>query len=53
MWVSECDIAYEFADGSVAYDDIPDPLPFDINADIIDINAPFPEILFDFVQCKL
>ena len=25
------------ADGSVAYDDIPDPLPFDINADIIDI----------------
>ena len=33
----KCDIAYEFADGSVAYDDIPDPLPFDINADIIDI----------------
>ena len=26
-----CDIAYEFKDGSVAYDDIPDPLPFDIN----------------------
>ena len=25
----KCDIAYEFADGSVAYDDIPDPLPFD------------------------
>ena len=23
----KCDIAYEFADGSVAYDDIPDPLP--------------------------
>ena len=33
----KCDIAYEFADGSVAYDDIPDPLPFDINADPIDI----------------
>ena len=33
----KCDIAYEFKDGSVAYDDIPDPLPFDINADIIDI----------------
>ena len=31
------DIAYEFKDGSVAYDDIPDPLPFDINADPIDI----------------
>ena len=26
----KCDIAYEFKDGSVAYDDIPDPLPFDI-----------------------
>ena len=34
-----CDIAYEFKDGSVAYDDIPDPLPFDINADPIDIPA--------------
>ena len=33
----KCDIAYEFADGSVAYDDIPDPLPFDINAPVIDI----------------
>ena len=33
----KCDIAYEFKDGSVAYDDIPDPLPFDINADTIDI----------------
>ena len=32
-----CDIAYEFKDGSVAYDDIPDPLPFDINAPVIDI----------------
>ena len=32
-----CDIAYEFADGSVAYDDIPDPLPFDVNAPVIDI----------------
>ena len=33
-----CDIAYEFADGSVAYDDIPDPLPFDVNADVIEIQ---------------
>ena len=29
---------YEFKDGSsAAYDDIPDPLPFDINAPVIDI----------------
>mgnify|MGYP000924709729 CR=1 FL=1 len=34
----KCDIAYEFADGSVAYDDIPDPLPFDVNAPVIDIH---------------
>ena len=34
----KCDIAYEFADGSVAYDDIPDPLPFDLNAPIIEIQ---------------
>ncbi|MBQ8648358.1 MAG: outer membrane insertion C- signal [Oscillospiraceae bacterium] len=33
-----CDIAYEYADGSVAYDDIPDPLPFDIEAPVIDIK---------------
>lgn len=30
-----CDIAYEYADGSVAYDDIPDELPFDISGDEI------------------
>jgi len=36
-----CDIAYEFKDGSVAYDDIPDPLPFDINAPIIEIPEEF------------
>lgn len=34
----KCDIAYEFADGSVAYDDIPDPLPFDVNAPVIELN---------------
>ena len=34
----KCDIAYEFADGSVAYDDIPDPLPFDLNAPIVEIG---------------
>ncbi len=32
-----CDIAYEYLDGSVVYDDIPDPLPFDINAPVIEI----------------
>lgn len=36
-----CDIAYEFKDGSVAYDDIPDPLPFDVNAPVIEIPAEF------------
>ncbi len=33
-----CNIAYEREDGSVVYDDIKDPLPFDINADIIEIQ---------------
>lgn len=33
-----CDIAYEYADGSVAYDQLPDELPFDINADVIEIG---------------
>ncbi len=33
-----CEIAYERKDGQVKYDDIEDPLPFDINADIIEIN---------------
>ncbi len=33
-----CDIAYEYGDGSVEYDQIPDELPFDINADVIDIG---------------
>lgn len=32
-----CDIAYEYADGTVEYDDIEDPLPFDIEAPVIDI----------------
>ena len=36
-----CDIAYEFKDGSVAYDDIPDPLPFDVNAPVIEIPEEF------------
>ena len=31
------DIAYEFTDGKVEYDDIEDPLPFDVNAPIIEI----------------
>jgi uncharacterized membrane protein YcgQ (UPF0703/DUF1980 family) len=31
------DIAYEYADGKVEYDDIEDPLPFDINAPVIQI----------------
>ena len=33
-----CDIAYEAEDGSVEYDEIEDPLPFDLNADIIEIK---------------
>jgi len=32
------DIMYEFTDGSTAYDDLEDPLPFDINAPIIYIK---------------
>lgn len=32
-----CDIAYEYADGSVEYDDIPDPLPYDLQAEVVDI----------------
>ena len=31
------DIAYEFSEDRVEYDDIEDPLPFDIEADVIDI----------------
>ena len=32
------DIAYEFSEDRVEYDDIEDPLPFDIEADVIDID---------------
>lgn len=32
------DIAYESADGAVVYDDIEDPLPFDIDAPVIEIG---------------
>ena len=32
------DIAYEYADGGVEYDDIEDPLPFDKNAPVIEIS---------------
>ena len=32
------DIAYETLDGKVRYDDIEDPLPFDIDAPIVEIN---------------
>ena len=32
------DIAYEYTDGSVQYDDIEDPLPFDVNAEVIVIE---------------
>ena len=34
----KCDIAYEFKDGSVAYDDIPDPLPFNVDAPVIELH---------------
>lgn len=33
-----CDIAYEYPDGSVEYDDIEDPLPFDIDAPVVKIE---------------
>lgn len=32
------DILYDYTDGSTAFDDVEDPLPFDINADIIMVN---------------
>ena len=32
------DIMYEFTDGSTKFDDIEDPLPFDINAPIIEVG---------------
>ena len=32
------DILYDYMDGTTAYDDIEDPLPFDINAPIIEIK---------------
>ena len=32
------DILYEYTDGSTSFDDIEDPLPFDINAPIIEIK---------------
>ena len=32
-----CEIIYESTDGSFEYDEVIDPLPFDINADVIDI----------------
>lgn len=32
-----CDIAYEAPDGSVRYDEIPDELPFDRNAPVIEV----------------
>ena len=33
-----CDIVYEKADGQADFDDIEDPLPFDINAPVIEIE---------------
>ena len=32
------EILYEYADGHVEPDNIPDPLPFDLNADIVEIK---------------
>ncbi|MBR1758007.1 MAG: GTPase [Lachnospiraceae bacterium] len=32
------DIAYEYSDGFVEYDDIEDPLPFDINAPVVKVE---------------
>ncbi len=33
-----CDICYEYPDGTTEYDDIEDPLPFDLDAPVVDIN---------------
>ena len=33
-----CDIAYEAPDGAVEYDEIEDPLPFDLNAPVVEIK---------------
>ena len=33
-----CDIAYEYAGGKVEYDDIQDPLPFDLEAPVVEIG---------------
>ena len=33
-----CDIAYEAPDGKVEYDEIEDPLPFDLNAPVVEIK---------------
>ena len=33
-----CDIAYEYVGGKVEYDDIQDPLPFNLNAPIVEIG---------------
>ena len=33
-----CDIVYEYADGKADFDDIEDPLPFDVNAPVIVIE---------------
>ncbi|MDR0840438.1 MAG: GTPase [Christensenellaceae bacterium] len=33
-----CAIAYEYPDGKVEYDEIEDPLPFDINAPVIEVE---------------
>jgi len=32
------DILYDFTDGTTAFDDVEDPLPFDINAPVIEVN---------------
>ncbi len=34
----QCDIVYEHTDGKADFDDIEDPLPFDINAPVIEIE---------------
>ena len=32
------DILYDYTDGTTAFDDLEDPLPFDINADVIEVK---------------
>ncbi len=49
----KADIAFEFKDRHVEYDDIKDPLPFDVNADVIEIaDGDFAIWYYDLMENK-